>query len=928
MIKSKTNSLNLTIFIRLILIFLFMTPLLNSIARESTDLKMINLRTEYKTNPLGLDTKRPRLGWEILTPQRDVMQTAYQIRTAGTKEKLKSGEDLLWDSGRVQTSQSVHVTYQGPVLVSAQRVYWQVRIWAGESVSLWSEPSYWEMGLLKPEDWSVSWIGPGWEEDTLVSQPCPMLRREFRVKGNIQSARAYITSLGLYEAEINGQRVGNEVFTPGWTSYSKRLQYQTYDITQLLKNGDNAAGVTLGDGWYRGFLGWSGQRNNYGKKLALLMQMVITYQDGMTEIIGSDGNWKAATGPILMSDIYNGETYDARLEQKDWSRPGFDDSDWQEVEVMDLSRDILVAPYGPPVRKIEEVKPKNIIQTPNGETVFDMGQNMVGWVRLHVKGVAGATVVLKHAEVLDKEGNLYTDNLRGAHQTIQYTLKGEEEEVYEPHFTFQGFRYVSIESYPGKPSLNDITGIAVYSDMTPTGNFQCSNPQINQLQHNIQWGQKGNFLDVPTDCPQRDERMGWTGDAQVFARTACFNFNAASFYTKWLRDLAADQYDNGIVPWVIPDVLGNGGSAAWADAATIVPWTLYLCYGDTRILEEQYESMKAWVTYMEKTAGDNYLWNTGHHFGDWLAFSTTRSDYPGATTDKDIIATAFFAYSTRVLEKTARILNKTEDIKKYTSLLNQIKQAFQNEFITPNGRLASNTQTAYSLALAFDLLPESLAKKAAERLAEDVQQFKHITTGFVGTPLLCHVLHRYGYTHLAYMLLNRKEYPSWLYPITRGATTIWERWDGIKSDLTFQDPGMNSFNHYAYGAIGEWLYRVIAGLEIDEKNPGYKHILFQPNPGGNLTHAGVVHHTLYGEVESSWKIEKDQFHYSVNLPPNTHGQITLPNARLEKIRESGKKIKRVKGIREVYQERDVVVVKLGSGQYSFRYPWKTKENNR
>lgn len=485
-----------------------------------------------------------------------------------------------------------------------------------------------------------------------------------------------------------------------------------------------------------------------------------------------------------------------------------------------------------------------------------------------------------------------------------------------------------MEGYSGAPSPEDITGVVIHSDMAPAGRFQCSDPLINQLQHNIQWGQKGNFLDVPTDCPQRDERMGWTGDAQVFARTACFNFGAASFYTKWLRDLAVDQYDDGKVPSIIPDVLGSGGSSAWADAATIVPWTVYLCYGDTRILEEQYESMKAWVSYMENAAGDQFLWNTGSHYGDWLAFNTTWSDYPGATTDKDIIATAFFAYSTHLLAKTARILNKTADAEKYASLVDQIKQAFQSEFVTPNGRLASNTQTAYSLALAFDLLPESLAMKAAERLAKDVRQFKHLTTGFVGTPLLCHALHRYGHTDLAYMLLNRKEYPSWLYPIARGATTIWERWDGIKPDSTFQDPGMNSLNHYAYGAIGEWLYRVVAGLEIDEKNPGYKHILFQPNPGGNLTKAGVVHHTPYGKTESSWKIEKDRFDYAVTLPPNTHGQVTLPNAELEKVRVSGKRLKRAKGIREAHQEGKFVVIKLGSGQYRFTYPWKTQDNHR
>ncbi|KPK77545.1 MAG: alpha-L-rhamnosidase [Phycisphaerae bacterium SM23_30] len=895
-------------------------PLLK--AQSSVDGEVANPRTEYKADPIGIDVAQPRLSWEILSSERDVWQSAYQIWAADTVEKLKTGDNLLWDSGEILSDQSNQIIYEGPALNSGNRVYWQVRIWDNQNhLSPWSETAYWEMGLLDTSDWQASWIEPNIIEDITQSQPCPLLRKEFHITGELKSARAYVTCHGLYEMWLNGRRVGDQVFTPGWTSYNKGLQYQTYDVTELFEKGENAIGVILGDGWYRGFFGWSDKRNNYGDKLALLLQIKIEYKDGDVEAIGTDATWKATTGPILKSDIYHGETYDARQEMPGWNEAGFNDDDWKDVKVTEHSKEILFAQIGPPIRKIQEVKPVEIFQTPQEETVFDFGQNMVGWVRLKVKGEAGTAVTLRHAEVLDSAGNFYKENLRAAKQTTQYILKGSGEESFEPHFTFQGFRYVAVEGYPGDPNLDDLTGIVIHSDMKVTGSFECSNAMINQLQQNIQWGQKGNFLDVPTDCPQRDERMGWTGDAQVFARTACFNMDAASFYTKWLKDLAADQNENGVIPHVVPDVLTNGGSAAWADAGVIVPWTVYLCYGDKRILAMQYESMKAWIDYMQKQAGEEFLWNTGFHYGDWLAFNTTRSDYPGATTDKDLIATAYFAYSTSLLQKIAQILGKENDAEKFMLLRENIKTAFQKEFVTPNGRLASNTQTAYSLALAYDLLPDILIENAARRLADDVREFRHITTGFVGTPLICQVLCDYGYTGLAYMLLNRRRYPSWLYPITKGATTIWERWDGIKPDDTFQDPGMNSFNHYAYGAIGAWLYQVVAGIDIDESNPGYKHTLLRPHPGGGLTYARASHHSMYGKIESSWEIVEENFQLMVETPPNTYATAVLPYAKLDEVRESGKFLENAPGIKQFYQESDSVIVKLGSGRYQFEYPW-------
>ena len=863
----------------------------------SVSVSVSGLRCEYKTNPVGIDVLQPRLSWRLQSSERGVVQKAYRIQAADSPEGLDSGEGLLWDTERVESDQSIQVDYEGPPVASTKRYFWRVRVWEGnEQASDWSAPASWEMGLLRPGDWTAKWITPDINEDKSRPQPSPMLRKEFQIKGKVRSARLYVTGLGLYEAHLNGERVGDQLLTPGWTSYKTRLQYQTYDVTSQISAGENAIGVLLGDGWYRGYIGWADRRNAYGDTLALLLQLRVTYEDGRVETIGSDESWKTATGPVRTDDIYMGETYDARLEKPGWTKAGYDDSGWSGVRTLDRSKEILITPAGPPVRSIEEIEPVKIIRTPEGDTVFDMGQNMVGWVRLKVSGPEGTTVTLRHAEVLDKEGNFYTANLRSAKQTNRYTLKGGAEEVYEPRFTFQGFRYVAVDGYPGEPTLDSLTGVVIHSDMAPTGELTTSKPLLNQLQHNIVWGQKGNFVDVPTDCPQRDERLGWTGDAQVFARTASFNMDVASFFTKWLGDLAADQNPDGQVPHVIPDVLNAAGSAAWGDASTIIPWTMYLAYGDTRILERQYESMKAWVEYMRRTAGEERLWNTGFHFGDWLAFATTRSDYPGATTGKDLIATAFFAHSSRLLQKTAEVLGKTEDARFYETLANEVKEAWQREFVTRTGRVGENTQTAYALALQFDLLPEHLRLEAARRLAADVASHDtHLTTGFVGASYLCRALSDHGQIDTAFKLLNQETYPSWLYPVKQGATTIWERWDGQKPDGTFQDVGMNSFNHYAYGAIGDWMYRVVAGIDTAPDGPGYKHVLIQPHPGGGLTNVAAALNTMYGKVRSAWTLDGQRMSLDVSVPPNARGTVRLPGATLEDVREGRQRRRESRG---------------------------------
>lgn len=913
-------------------LILLVTAMAIPLKAADTSLTTANLRCEYSVNPLGVDVAHPRLSWELVSPERATLQTAYEIQVA-TSEKDLSRAKLVWDSGKTNGDASIQVPYQGPPLRSRERYYWRVQVWDDHAqTSSWSEPAYWETGLLQPSDWQARWITASLPEDPEKSNPSPMLRRLFEVQKSVESVRLYASAMGLYELHLNGARVGDQYFTPGWTAYDFRYQYQTYDVTAQIKAGKNCLGAILGDGWFRGNLTWDSKRNFYGTKLALLAQLVITYKNGKQQIVSTDGDWKSSTGPILSSDIYNGETYDARLEQAGWSTANYDDRDWKGVTVIDSPKAKLVAAAGPPVRAMQEIKPVKIIRTPQGDTVLDMGQNMVGWMRVRVNAAAGTVITLRHAEVLDSKGNFYTANLRSAKQTDQYTASGRGVETFEPHFTFHGFRYVAVDGWPGELPLDAFTGIVVHSAVEPTGTFESSNAMLNQLQHNIIWGQEGNFVDIPTDCPQRDERLGWTGDAQVFAPTAMFLHGSASFYTKWLKDLALDQQDNGAVPFVIPNVLshatrkGESGAAGWGDAAVVVPWTLYLSYGDRRVLEEQYSSMKAWVEYIRQQAGPRHLWNTRETFGDWLAYATNDADYPGATTDKDLVQTAYFARSTDLLRRTAEVLGKQDDAKSYGQLFDEIRHAFQQEFVTPNGRLSSNTQTAYALALAFDLLPESQRKEAAARLAEDVRSFEHLTTGFLGTPLLCQVLSDYGYLDEAYLLLNRKEYPSWLYPITKGATTIWERWDGIKPDGSFQDPGMNSFNHYAYGAIGEWMYSVVAGLGIDPAQPGYRHFFVAPHPGGGLQWVKASLHTMYGTASSAWEIKSNIMTTRVTVPPNSTATITLPGARLEDVKENGIPLQQDPGVAwNARQEAHSASFEVGSGSYVFESVVKIPE---
>jgi alpha-L-rhamnosidase len=889
----------------------------------SQNITVKELKCEHKQNPLGVDAATPRLSWIISGTGNGILQTAYSIRVA-TDEKFSSST-LIWQSGKTESDESVLISYGGPVLKQSQRYFWQVKVWDNKKhESKWSETAWWETGLISPGAWKANWIEM--ERDTLRYAPAPHFRKEFTAAKTIASARVYVTSHGLYELHINGNKVGDQLFTPGWTSYGKRLQYQVYDVTNMLIKGSNAIGAVLGDGWFRGTLAWGDNWRIYGKRLGLFLQLNIKFTDGTESVIVSDGTWKASNdGAIRMVDLYNGETYDATKKLTGWDLAGYNDSSWQKTLVSDYKNNII-ASEGSPVRKIQEIKPVKIFRTPKGSLIVDMGQNMVGWIRLKVNGPKGTVVTLRHAEVLDKFGEFYTENLRSAKCQLTYTLAGTGDETYEPRFTFMGFRFVEITGFPGKLTTDNLTGVVIHSDMAVTGNYESSNPLINQLQHNILWGQKGNFVDVPTDCPQRDERLGWTGDAQAFCRTAAFNMDVSSFFTKWLKDVSADQKPGGEVPDVIPDVLNKQSattaqpSAGWGDVAVIAPWTMYLVYGDKKLLETQYSGMKRWVEYIRKQAGSSYIWKGGSKYGDWLYYHPGVNNHTEADghTERDFIATAFFAYSSSLLSSAAKELGKNDDAKFYNDLFGKIKDVFINEYVTKTGRVGTNSQTSYVLALMFNLLPDNLRGSAASYLVEDIKSRRnHLSTGFLGTVYLCHVLSDNGYSDVAYDLLLQESYPSWLYPVKMGATTIWERWDGQKTDSTFQDAGMNSFNHYAYGAIGDWMYRVSAGLET--ASPGYKKLLIQPHPTKRLEFSKASLETPYGKAASGWERKGQTISVNVKIPVNTTATIILPVSFASKVMANGKSLAENKEFSGLIEANKKLIFIAGSGDYIFEY---------
>lgn len=662
--------------------------------------------------------------------------------------------------------------------------------------------------------------------------------------------------------------------TPGWTSYDQHIQYQTYDVTPLLQQQENSIRVLVGNGWYKGRLTVRSVRNYYGEQRAVIAQLHIAYADGGSEQITTNDSWEIFETPILFSEIYDGEVYDARREQNDHSL-GY-------AKVLHHPKHIIAAQVNEPIRRIKRIRPITLTKLPNHEWLIDMGQNMVGWVRFTIHhAYSGAQIMLQHAEILDKNGAFYTGNLRKAKQQVVYIAKGEERETFEPHFTYQGFRYVKISGLCHPPKLEDFEGIVLHSDMRTAVQFETSNPLLNQLHHNVEWSMRGNFLDIPTDCPQRDDRLGWTGDASLFIGTAAHMMDVNLFFAKWLKDMALEQRENGAIPVTVPDAFGKQDSfdwdtsAGWGDAVIIIPWIHYLYYGDRSILESQYESMTRYITYIRKQGNNEYLWDTGYHLGDWLALDAKSGSYDGRT-DKHLIATAYYAYSTSLLQRIASILGKEEDAQYYKMLHGRILHAFQEEFITPNGRLASDTQTAHVLVLMFQLAHDQAKMRSQRRLLELLEEEKYyLTTGFIGTRYLNLVLSGIDHHEIACMLLFQEDCPSWLYQVQKGATTVWEHWDGIKEDGSLWSDGMNSYNHYAYGAIMEWVYRYVAGLELDEEQPAYKHFYVQPRFGYGLDWVRLHRETAYGEILIEWRLDNDTAVLKVNVPVNTTATLRI-----------------------------------------------------
>ncbi len=796
----------------------------------------------------------------------------------------------------------------GPQIAAVSDKSWKV---ANTAADGWTRadfddaawPSAKELAKLGEGPW-----GNQFAVQTALGQ-VPHLRQTAAFAKRIKQARLYASALGLYEFYINGQRVGHDVFNPSWTDYNKRVQYHTYDVTSLLRSGGNAFGMILGDGWYAGYVGLGGP-HRYGPQALALAQAEVEFADGSRQIIATDASWKATNGPLLQSDMLMGETYDARRELPGWNTTGFDDSRWQPVQIKNVDVPLVAAPDGP-VREMMELKPRAIAEPKPGHYVFDLGQNMVGWARLKVRGAAGTTVTLKFVEMLNPDGTIYTTNLRGAKCTDTYTLKGGGVETWEPRFTFHGFRYVELTGFPGKPDLDAVTGIVAYSDTPPVGTFECSNPLVNQLQSNIVWGQRGNFLAVPTDCPQRDERLGWMGDAQVFIRTATYNMDVSRFFTKWCQDVEDAQRPDGSFTDVSPFVCCGSGTAAWGDAGVICPWTIYRVYGDTRILERHYDAGQKWIDFLTSHSKD--LLRPAQGYGDWLSIA--------ADTPKDVLATAYFGLSTKIMANMAKVLGRDADAAKYENLFEQIKAAFNKAYVADGVRIKGNTQTDYVLSLAFDLLAPEQRPAAAKHLVEDITaKGDHLSTGFVGVGHLTPTLTREGYVDVAYKLLLQETFPGWLYSVRNGATTIWERWDGWTKEKGFQDPGMNSFNHYSLGSVGEWLYGTVAGIGLDPEKPAYKHSIIHPRPGGGLTFAKAEFQSIHGKIVSDWKIEKGQFKLNVVIPVNTTSDVYVPATSAAAVKENGKAAANAKGVVFLRMEDGAAVFAVGSGSYLFTAP--------
>ena len=893
-----------------------------------------DLRTEYLVDPLGLGTTQPRFSWLSGHVRAGSRQVAYRLIVSSDPARLDRDDGDVWDTGRVQSGVTAQVEFAGRPLVSRERCWWKVMTWDADGApSRWSATATFELALLSLLDWDAGMRGPTpiasrVRGDENTSAPVPYMRRTFHVSGEVTTARLYIGAFGSVRAHLNGRRVGRDELAPGWVDYGRRLPYRTYDVTDLVHDGENVLGAQLGDGWYCGFVG--GTRQRWGDRPRLVARLEVQRAGEAPIVVDTDEQWRTATGAILSSDHYMGEVYDARSEHAGWSEAGFDDHDWQPVVTLASSFAMgteLEPAVGPPVRAMRELSPVGITEVDSGVCRADFGQNLVGRVRLRLAGLReGDEVVVRHAEMLEDDDSLHTANLRDARSTDVFVADGGGIVEYEPAFTFHGFRYVEVSGLRTAISATDVTAVVLHVDAPEVGSFSCSNELVNRLHENIVWSQRGNFLDVPTDCPQRDERLGWTGDIQVFARTASYNMDVARFLTKYLADLRDSQLvagvERGQFPWTAPRVTAHGGGPAWADAAVVIPWLLYQRYGDTRVLRDHYPALLLWLDFLERHA-DGRTPGTWPGFGDWLALDSPETADSGLEamlggTPRDYLWEAFRIRALDLVACMAEVLGRPSDTARCADTAARLRDDVRRTWIEDR-RLRVETQTAAALAIEFELLSDAEDRAGVTRwLVEEIEQRGHLTTGFVGTPHVLHALTKIDRVDLAYLLLERTDHPGWLYPVTQGATTIWERWDSWTREGGFNSHGMNSFNHYAYGAVGDWLHGVVLGLDLTHVE-GVPQLTIAPRPGGSLTWARGHWMTILGRVDVSWVRDDDRVVLDVEVPPNASATLRLPIPDVNQVTVSGVGPRDGDGLADLVTNDGGITCSIGGGSHRFEW---------
>lgn len=906
------------------ILIIFLSAIQSTFANDL--LKIKNLRIEYHENPQGIDIEKPRFSWVLEAEGKNRSQSAYQIVVASSAEKLNAGDWDIWDSGNVISRNTNQIVYNGASLESGSKYFWKVRVWDESGiVSDWSSQEHFSMGLLKFSDWDAKFIGldvghqTGNKYGSLYLPPARYLRKSFNVQKKIKKATAYTTALGLYELRLNGSKVGDYYFLPGWTDYNKRVYYQTFDITLNLKFGENVIGAVVADGWYSGYVGYAllvhldKVRGFYGENPSFMGQIIIEYEDGSREIIVSDGSWKASQGAIREADILMGETHDARMDNVGWDAPGFDDSGWKNSKTYTHPNGRLQAYPGSLIEERERLPSVSVTEPKPDIYVFDLGKNIAGIAELKIKGSVGTEIELKFGEMLNADGTVLTKNLRRARATDTYILSGEGVEEWQPKFTYHGFQYVQVKGLSSKPDLDMITGIVLSSIETNTSSFNSSSSMNNSLFENIKTTQSANFFEVPTDCPQRDERLGWTGDAQIYCRSAAYNADVSAFFTKFLIDLDDAQRWYGAYPNFAPFPYSRPDQYApgWMDAGVIIPYNMYKVYGDTRIVEFMYPGMQKFMNFQEDASTDYLRPGGGNNWGDWLSVKETTSH--------DFIGASFYGYDAALMAQMSLVLGKKEDHEHYKALFENIKKAFTKKYILENGYTTEDTQTSYALALYFDLYPEELAAKGAARLAEKIRlNSNKFSTGFLGTKHVMLALSKYGYHDLSYKLFKQTEYPSWGYSVVNGSTSIWERWNSYTKDAdanSSMNAAMNSFSHYAFGSVAEWMFMYAVGIDTD--NAGYKNIIIKPAISKEMDFIEGSYNSINGLIKSSWKWRNNTIVMDVTIPSNTKAKIFIPTTHLNSLKENNQKIDKDSNIKFLEYKDGLASLEVGSGTYSF-----------